>query len=291
MPINAGPEFAKANEEYLKASTAEEKLKALKLMLSTAPKHKGAEKLRNQLKQRYSILKKELEKEKKAAKRKKALAIKKEGAATIVFIGVLDSGKSNLFAKLTNSKYEGENNYKIKMRMLPYENVWLQGIDMPAFHANFSNSSVAGQVFSLVRNADVLVIIANDEEQLQFLQSVLEKAKIKIGPKRAQTFEKTELPAIVTMSDAEDLTMLKEEIWAKTGKIRIQTRTSGKVAEKPVVLKEGATVKDLAETIHKDFVRNFKYAKIWGSSAKFPGQAVGFEHKLKDKDIVEVFTK
>lgn len=291
MPINAGPEFAKANEEYLKASTAEEKLKALKLMLSTAPKHKGAEKLRNQLKQRYSALKKEIEKEKKAAKRKKALAIKKEGAATIVFVGVLDSGKSNLFAKLTNSKYEGENNYEIKMKMIPFQNIWLQGLDLPAFHAKFSNSSMAGQVFGLIRNSDVIIIIANDEEQLQFLQSVLDKAKIKIGSKKVQTFEKTELPAIVTMSDAEDLTMLKEEIWAKTGKIRIQTRTSGKVAEKPVVLKQGATVRDLAETIHKDFVRNFKYAKIWGSSAKFPGQAVGFEHKLKDKDVVEVFTK
>jgi ribosome-interacting GTPase 1 len=291
MPINAGPEFAKANGEYLKASTAEEKLKALKLMLSTAPKHKGAEKLRNQLKQRYSALKKEIEKEKKAAKRKKALAIKKEGAATIVFVGVLDSGKSSLFAKLTDSKYESENNYEIKMRMLPYENVWLQSIDMPTFHANFSNSSVAGQVFSLIRNADVLIIIANDEEQLQFLQSVLEKAKIKIGPKKVQTFEATAIPAVVTTSNIEDLTTLKEEIWAKTGKIRIQTKTAGKIAPKPVVLKQGATVKDLAENIHKDFIRNFKYAKIWGSSAKFPGQTAGMEHKLKDKDIVEIFTK
>jgi hypothetical protein len=56
-------------------------------------------------------------------------------------------------------------------------------------------------------------------------------------------------------------------------------------------LKQGATVKELAGTIHKDFLRNFKYAKIWGSSAKFPGQACGFEHKLQDKDIVEIFTK
>jgi len=291
MPINAGPEFAKANEEYLNASTAEEKLKALKLMLSTAPKHKGAEKLRNQLKQRYAALKKELEKEKKAAKRKKALAIKKEGAATVVFIGVLNSGKSSLFAKLANSKYENENNYEIKMRMIPFENVWLQGLDLPAFHANFPSSSIAGQVFGLVRNSDVIIIIANDEEQMQFLQSVLEKANIKIGQKKIQTFEKAELPAIVAMPDAEDLMMLKEEIWAKTGKIRIQTKTAGKIAPKPVVLKQGATVKDLAGTIHKDFLRNFKYAKIWGSSAKFPGQAVGFEHKLKDKDIVEIFTK
>ena len=291
MPINAGYEFAKANEEYLKASTPEEKLKALKLMLSTAPKHKGAEKLRNQLKQRYSELRKEIEREKKAAKKKKRLAIKKEGAATIIFIGILDSGKSNLFASLSGAKYESENNYEIKMRMMPYENVWLQGIDLPAFHAKFSTSPIAGQVFGLIRSSDVLVLVANDEEQLQFLQSVLRNAKIKIGPKKIQTLESTELPAIVCSSDIIDNFSLKEEIWSKTGKIRIQTKTAGKIAEKPVVLKAGATVRELAGTIHKDFLRKFKHAKIWGSSAKFPGQAVGFEHKLADKDIVEIFTK
>ena len=69
MPINAGIEFAKANEEYFKASTPEERLKALKLMLTTAPSHKGAEKLRNQLKQRYAALKKEIEKAKKSGKK------------------------------------------------------------------------------------------------------------------------------------------------------------------------------------------------------------------------------
>jgi ribosome-interacting GTPase 1 len=291
MPINAGIEFAKANEEYLRASTAEERLKALKLMLSTAPKHKGAEKLRNQLKQRYAGLKKELEKEKKAAKKKKHLAIKKEGAATIAFIGILNSGKSNLFAKLTNSRYESENNYEIRMKMIPLENVWLQGIDLPSFYANFPNSSLAGQVFGLIRSSDVIIIVANDEEQLLFIQSILGKANVKTGIKKTQDFTSTTLPVIVTTSDVEDLQQLKQQIWAKTGKIRIQTKTAGKIAEKPVVLKQGATVKELAGTIHKDFLRNFKYAKIWGKSAKFPGQAIGFEHKLADKDIVEIFTK
>ncbi len=290
MPINAGIEFTKANEEYFKASTPEERLKALKLMLTTAPSHKGAEKLRNQLKQRYAALRKEIEKAKKQGK-KKSLAIKKEGAATIVFIGVLDSGKTKLFSQLSNAKYETENNYEIKMRMIPFQNVWLQGIDLPAFYKTFSSSSSAGQVLGLIRTADVIILVVNDEEQLKFIQSILESANIKIGQKRAQTFEKTEIPAVVVSAEFFDPTQLKGEIWAKTGKIRIQTKTAGKIAEKPVVLKQGATVKELAGTIHKDFLRKFKHAKIWGKSAKFPGQAVGFEHKLLDKDIVEIFTK
>jgi len=290
MPINAGFEYAKANDEYLKASTTEEKIKALKLLITTAPKHKGSEKLLQQLKRRLADLKKEQIKEKKAGK-KKSFAIKKEGAATVVFIGVLNSGKTKLFCSLTGNNYEGENNYQIKMRMIPFENVWLQAIDVPAFYAGFSESGNAGQVFGLIRNSDVIVLVAGDEEQLVFLQTILGNAKIKVGKEKRQDFESTELPVVATLSDAEDLQQLKEEFWQKTGKIRVQTKTAGKIAPKPVVLKKGATVKDLAWTIHQDFVRKFKSAKIWGKSALFSGQSVGLGHKLKDKDIVEIFTK
>ena len=289
MPINAGPEYAKANEEYLNASTTEEKIKALKLMISTAPKHKGSEKLLDQLKKRLAEQKKEQIKEKKASKRK-SFAIKKDGAATVVFIGVLNSGKSKMFAELSNSKYEGENNYGIKMKMIPYENVWLQGIDLPAFYSGFVGSQNAKQAFGLIRQADVIVVVANSEEELSFARRVLESANISIGAEKRQDFSLTTIPAVAVSLDS-DIDEVKEKIWEKTSKIRVQTKTAGKVAPKPVVLKFGATVKVLAQTIHHDFVRKFKYARIFGKSAKFQGQQVGFEHKLADGDVVEIFTK
>jgi hypothetical protein len=43
---------------------------------------------------------------------------------------------------------------------------------------------------------------------------------------------------------------------------------------------------DLAEFIHKDFLFNLKFAKVWGS-AKFDGQRVEKNHGLRDRDIVE----
>jgi uncharacterized protein len=45
-------------------------------------------------------------------------------------------------------------------------------------------------------------------------------------------------------------------------------------------------VLDLAEFIHKDFLFNLKFARVWGS-AKFEGQRVEKTHVLKDLDIVE----
>jgi ribosome-interacting GTPase 1 len=289
MPINAGPEYAKAQEEYFKASTTEEKIGALKNMISKAPKHKSSEKLLQNLKNRLADLKKAQIKEKKAGKGKR-FAIKKEGAATVVFISVPDSGKSKLFSNLTEMKYGGENNYTTKMRMIPYENVWLQGIDLPAFYANFSESSDAAQIFGLIRTADVLVMVANDEPELKILESELKKAGITFGAVKRQDINLITIPVIAVSSDS-DINELKESIWQKSGKIRVQTKTKAGVAPKPVVLKKGATIKELAQTIHHDFVRNFKYAKVWGKSARFAGQSVGFGHKLADKDVVEVFTK
>ncbi len=50
---------------------------------------------------------------------------------------------------------------------------------------------------------------------------------------------------------------------------------------------------DLAERIHKDFAKNFRYARVWGKSVKFPpGQRVGgADHVLEDGDIVEIHAR
>ncbi|MHA1305462.1 MAG: TGS domain-containing protein, partial [Candidatus Heimdallarchaeaceae archaeon] len=58
--------------------------------------------------------------------------------------------------------------------------------------------------------------------------------------------------------------------------------------ERPYVLQKGATVRDVAEKIHKSFPKLFRYARIWGPSSDFPGQKVGIEHELQDTDVVEV---
>ncbi len=71
--------------------------------------------------------------------------------------------------------------------------------------------------------------------------------------------------------------------------IRIYTKQpNGDIADKPLILRKGATVYDVARSIHRDFVEKFQYAKIWGSSAKYPGERVGLDHVVEDRDIVEI---
>ena len=48
----------------------------------------------------------------------------------------------------------------------------------------------------------------------------------------------------------------------------------------PIVMKEGDTLKDVALKIGPDFAAGKKIVKIWGESAKFPGQEVSFDTKV-----------
>jgi ribosome-interacting GTPase 1 len=74
--------------------------------------------------------------------------------------------------------------------------------------------------------------------------------------------------------------------------IRVYTKQpNGPVSEKPLILRRGATILDVAKAIHKDFVEKFKYARIWGPSAKYPGEKTGLDHVVEDGDIVEIHIK
>ncbi|GIU71548.1 MAG: GTP-binding protein [Candidatus Nitrosocaldaceae archaeon] len=77
-----------------------------------------------------------------------------------------------------------------------------------------------------------------------------------------------------------------EVIINRLGFIRVFTKKIGEEPEEePLILEDGSRVYDLAKIIHKDFARNFKYARVWrdGSAVK-----VGKDFMLNDMDIVEL---
>lgn len=90
---------------------------------------------------------------------------------------------------------------------------------------------------------------------------------------------------ISASSDPEDL---KRQIFNSLDMIRVYTRKDGMVSAKPLLLKRGATVRHLAEKIHREFAETLRYARVWGPSAKVQGERVGGEHVLQDGDIVEI---
>lgn len=87
-----------------------------------------------------------------------------------------------------------------------------------------------------------------------------------------------------------NLKELRELLWEKLGLMRIYLKKTGKKPDlrEPLIVKRGSSVMDICKRIHKEFSRNFQHARIWGPSARFPGQRKGRGYVLRDRDIVEL---
>ena len=81
---------------------------------------------------------------------------------------------------------------------------------------------------------------------------------------------------------------LKELIWKKLEMKRIFLKKPGKPPDmvEPLIIRGPVKVHDIC--LQLNLLKHFRFAKIWGPSSRFPGQKVGLEQKLADRDIVEV---
>uniref|UniRef100_A0A803MR98 Uncharacterized protein n=1 Tax=Chenopodium quinoa TaxID=63459 RepID=A0A803MR98_CHEQI len=87
---------------------------------------------------------------------------------------------------------------------------------------------------------------------------------------------------------------LLEKVWEYLNLTRIYTKPKGLNPDynDPVILSSRRrTVEDFCERIHKDMVKQFKNALVWGSSVKHKPQRVGKEHELEDEDVVQIIKK
>ncbi|MBW2992982.1 50S ribosome-binding GTPase [Candidatus Woesearchaeota archaeon] len=331
MPTNVTAEYAAAELEYSKADTTTEKIKALEKMLATVPKHKGTEKLQKDIKTKIAKFKRLLKKEAEQRKKGFSLAIKKEGAAQIILAGPPNTGKSLLLSKLTNAKPEIADyeftTVKPEIGTLNYHGVKLQVVEIPAIIKETSSKGKGPQFFSIIRSADLVLLIIDESSDISTVLKEFKKSDIHLNKKQPDMVKKEDrreyLPAIIIMTKTDlpgseeflenlrkdyknfeiipislvknqNLDFLKDKIWSKLSLIRIYTKEPGKKLKKdePVCLKKTKnTIKDMAEHIHKDFIEKFRYARIWGASVKHPGSQVGIDHKLHDKDIVELHLK
>jgi len=90
----------------------------------------------------------------------------------------------------------------------------------------------------------------------------------------------------------EGLNLVGRALYEALEIIRVYTKAlNAPPSRKPLILRKGATVRDVAISVHSELVENFSYARVWGTSAKYPGERVGLDHVLHDGDIVEIHVK
>jgi uncharacterized protein len=328
MPANLTQQYLKAEEEYRRASTLEEELRCLQVMLQEIPKHKGTDHLQADLKAKISKVRKELATEKSTGKKSRGLRIPRQGAGTAILLGGPNAGKSQLLASLTRATPEVApypfTTTAPAPAMMSWEDVSVQLIDTPPITADYFDP----QLHNLVRAADLtlLVVDLGDDAGIEQCQDVLDrlsdtKTRLSatsyldendIGLSFTQTFlvpNKIDLPEaperlnllhelcplefceyVVSAQEGTNLETLREAIYRSMDVVRVYSKLP---AAKEPDLDRPFTVRRGSTLVEMagQVHKDFAEGLKYArvwGTAVHPGTPVKGDYVLQDKDIVEL---
>lgn len=327
MPANLTHQYRKAEEDYRRATTPEEELQCLQVMLRELPKHKGTDKLQADLKQKISQAKKDCDSQ-KAGKKGQSFRIVRQGAGRVVLIGGPNSGKSQFVRTVTRAHPEVAE-YPFTTRepapaMMPWQDVLIQLIDTPPITRDVLNPNLQG----LVRGADLALLFVDlgsddgieeatdvvarfaetktrlgrisyldeDDVGLSFTRTLLVPNKIDLddAPLRLELMhEETEFDFaeyVISATVGSGIDTLKDAIFRALDVVRVYTKLPTAKEpdyERPFTVRRGGTLGDIAALVHRDFAEKLKFARVWGS-AVHDGTTVKADYVVNDKDVVEL---
>ena len=236
-----------------------------------------------------------------------SIAVRREGAAQIAFVGPPNAGKSSLLQALSSIQIKTGDYAFTTTRPVPaltrIGGVLVQLVEIPGLIEGANEDRGGGRaLLGVLRNADAIVFChaaSAPPEELAVVRSEVEAAGIElpslVALTKADEVEDARVSAFpqldvvpVSVLDDESLDRLREEIWRLTGLVRVFLRHGRETDDEPVALHPGATVEDVADSIHHELAETFGAAHVWGPSARFEGQRVGRAHRVEDGDVVEI---
>jgi len=122
----------------------------------------------------------------------------------------------------------------------------------------------------------------------------LEGEDTEVSLKHLEEFVLGRAPIVaVSCEKKKGLGRLGEVLFKTLNVIRIYTKQPGarEPSQHPFTLRRGATLADLARSIHTDFERDFSFARVWAERLVFSPQKVGVGFVLEDGDVVEIHVK
>lgn len=101
-------------------------------------------------------------------------------------------------------------------------------------------------------------------------------------------------PHTVVMSCEMDLGIqdVVDRCWKELRLIRIYTKRKGIEPDfsEALIVRSNSTVEDVCDRIHRTLKDTFKYALVWGASARHIPQRVGLGHLVCDEDVIHINT-
>lgn len=208
--------------------------------------------------------------------------------------------------------------------MMPFEDVMVQLIDTPPITADYFEPYLHGLIRGA--DLALLMLDLGSDDGLEQCQAVLDKLngtktrlaartyldEEDVGLSFTQTFlvankiddpdaaERYELfrelcplefaVHQISIKNSAGLEELRKAVYLALDVVRVYTKMpTHKAADmaRPFTIRRGQTVLEVAGQVHKDFVENFKFARVWGSNIH-PGTQVKGDYVPSDKDVVEL---
>jgi len=102
-------------------------------------------------------------------------------------------------------------------------------------------------------------------------------------------------PHTVVMSCELDLGIgdVVDRCWEELRLIRVYTKRKGVDPDfsEALIVRNGSSIEDVCDAIHRTLKETFKYALVWGASARHVPQRVGLGHVVADEDVVSIVAK
>lgn len=240
-----------------------------------------------------------------------SIEVHRQGAAQIALVGPPNVGKSTLLQALSDIQIKTGDYAFTTTRPVAavtrIEGVEVQMVEIPGLIERASQGRGSGRaLLGVLRHADGMVLCHDARRSPQEVLTVrreLDHAGIDLPCLVAATrcdeasdhdfaglqeaFPDSEAIRVSVLDD-ESLDKLRAGIWRLSRLMRVYLRKDGDDSQAPLAFRPPVRVLDVAGAIHHELASQCVGARIWGSSARFPGQKVGADHLLIDGDHVEV---
>ncbi|MEM4282101.1 MAG: GTP-binding protein [Candidatus Woesearchaeota archaeon] len=124
--------------------------------------------------------------------------------------------------------------------------------------------------------------------------TVVNKIDLVDEKRLAELAEMLKPDLMISAENGTNIERLKEMIFERLKILRIFLKEVGKEPDidEPMILRKPATLRDVCNRIHRELERKFSFARIWGKSARFPGQTFRrLDKELEDGDIIELHSR